>query len=49
VIRFSPADRKAYMDRARPIGDKLLSNHDNPKVREMYQLLKTVANATRGS
>jgi C4-dicarboxylate-binding protein DctP len=47
VIRFAPAERKAYMDRARPIGDKLLSSHDNPKVREMYQLLKSVANATR--
>jgi TRAP-type C4-dicarboxylate transport system substrate-binding protein len=49
VIRFSADERKEFMRRARPIGDKLLSNHDNTKVRDMYKLLKSVADASRSS
>jgi TRAP-type C4-dicarboxylate transport system substrate-binding protein len=49
VIRFAPAERQEYMRRARPLGEKLLGGHDNPRVREMYQLLRATADATRGS
>jgi TRAP-type C4-dicarboxylate transport system substrate-binding protein len=46
VIRLSAADRKQYMERVQPLGEKLLGGHDNPQVREMYQLLATAARAT---
>jgi TRAP-type C4-dicarboxylate transport system substrate-binding protein len=48
VIRFAADERAEYMRRVRPLGEKLLGGHDNPKVREMYQLFRTVADATRG-
>jgi C4-dicarboxylate-binding protein DctP len=48
VIRFAAADRAEYMRRASPLGENFLGKHDNAKVREMYQLLRSVADATRG-
>jgi TRAP-type C4-dicarboxylate transport system substrate-binding protein len=47
VIRFSPEERAEFMRRAKPLGEKLLGGHDNPKVREMYQLLKAAAETAR--
>ena len=47
IISFSPADQKRYMDRIRKVGEKHLTNHKNPEVRETYaRFLKAVA-ATR--
>lgn len=48
VIRFAADERAEYMRRARPLGEKLLGGHDNAKVRDLYQLFRTVADATRG-
>jgi len=38
-------DRKEFMRRARPIGDRILGS--NPKTREMWELMKAAAEATR--
>ena len=45
VWRLSDADRKEFFKRARPLGDKFLGA--NPKTKEMYALLKSVADKTR--
>ena len=46
VIRFAPAERAEFMRRVRPLGDDILGG--NPRVKEMYELLKSVAAETRG-
>ena len=46
VIRFSPSERAEFMRRVRPMGDEYLGG--NPRVKEMYELLKAVAAETRG-
>lgn len=45
VHRLSVGDRKEFMRRARPVGDKVLGN--DPKTRDMWQLIKSVAEETR--
>jgi TRAP-type transport system periplasmic protein len=49
VTRFSPAEQKIYMDKVRPLGDKLLGNHKNPEVKKYYSMLKasTARNAPK--
>jgi TRAP-type transport system periplasmic protein len=46
VIRFAPEERAEVMRRLRPLGDEHLGG--NPRVKEMYELLKTVAAEKRG-
>lgn len=43
VTHFSAAEQKIYMDKVRPLGDKLLGKHKNPQVREYYAMLKASA------
>ena len=45
VWRLSDADRKEFFNRARPLGEKFLGG--NPKTKDMYALLKSVADKTR--
>ena len=45
VHYLAPDERKEFMRRARPIGDKILGS--NPKTREMWQIFKAAAEATR--
>ena len=47
VIDFSAADKKEFFRRARPLGDSFLGT--NPKVKEMYELIKAAANETRAA
>lgn len=46
VIRLSEAERKEYFRRALPLGDEHLGK--NPRIKEMYDLIKAAAQATRG-
>jgi TRAP-type C4-dicarboxylate transport system substrate-binding protein len=46
VIRLSAAERAEFMRRVRPMGDEHLGG--NPRVKEMYELLKSVAAEIRG-
>lgn len=41
IIRLSPQDQKAFMDKVRPLGDKYLAT--NPKTKDLYALLKASA------
>ena len=43
VFRFSAAEQTEYMNRVRPLGDKLLGNHKNAQVRKFYAMLKESA------
>lgn len=43
VYRLSKAEHAQYMTTIAPLGDKLLGGHKNPKIREMYGLLKASA------
>jgi TRAP-type transport system periplasmic protein len=43
VNHFSAAEQKIYMDKVRPLGDKLLGKHKNPQVRKFYGMLKASA------
>jgi TRAP-type C4-dicarboxylate transport system substrate-binding protein len=45
VIRLSAAEHAEFMRRVKPLGDEILGG--NPRVKEMYELLKTVAAETR--
>ena len=45
MIELSAADRKEMFRRIKPLGDKLLGG--DPRVREMYELIKAAANETR--
>lgn len=45
VIRLSSAEHKEFMARVNPLGDKYLGT--NPKTKDMYNLLKKSAAATR--
>jgi TRAP-type C4-dicarboxylate transport system substrate-binding protein len=45
VHRLSTSDRKEFMRRAKPIGDRILGN--DPKTRDMWLLIKSVAEETR--
>ena len=46
IHRLSAETRKEFMRRAAPVGDKVLLN--NPKTRDMWLLIKSVAKETRG-
>jgi phosphatidylglycerophosphate synthase len=45
VHRLSAKERREFMRRARPLGEKSLGG--NPKTREMWQVIKAAAEATR--
>lgn len=45
VHRLSAEDRAEFMRRARPIGERVLAN--DPRTRDMWQLIKAVAEETR--
>lgn len=45
IIRFSAAEQKEFMRRARPLGDEFLG--DNPATKDMYGLWKQALEATR--
>ena len=45
VIRLSAAEHAEFMRRVKPLGDEILGG--NPRVKEMYELLKSVAAETR--
>ena len=47
VIYFSDADQQRYFERLQPLGEKILGRHKNPQVRQMYGLLKKVAERHR--
>ena len=44
VLRLDPAERKAVLNRLRPIGDKILSS--DPAIALMYSLVKAAAKET---
>jgi len=46
IHRLSAETRKEFMRRTEPVGDKVLLN--NPKTRDMWMLIKSVAKETRG-
>ena len=45
VVRLNEKERKATLDKLRPLGDKIFMN--DPKVAPMYKLFKAAAAMTR--